>query len=312
MKHLTLLSTVAALGLALPVSAQEPTDVTILYTASLPFVAVYVAEDQGFFDNHGINADLELVQNGSVTVSGVVSGSAQVGLPTPTVVMQAIDNGLDLKVIAATNIFPDTSAAGVVVGVDTGINTPEQLNGRKVGVPGIGGLLDVVMRKWVDENGGDSKSLNIVEFSLPQSADVLRGNQMDAVASLDPFLTRAVEAGVGKHIGNYTDIITEGSSAGVLTVSGDWAADNAEAITAIQLALDEAAAFIAENPDAARESIAKYTTLPPQIVAGLALPNTSNLHLTPDSFAFWQELSQEQGLISAPVDLEAMIIPFGG
>lgn len=312
MKHLTLLSTAATLALALPVSAQEPTDVTILYTASLPFVAVYVAEDQGFFDNHGINADLELVQNGSVTVSGVVSGSAQVGLPTPTVVMQAIDNGLDLKVIAATNIFPDTSAAGVVVGMETGIDTPEQLNGRKVGVPGIGGLLDVVMRKWVDENGGDSNSLNIVEFSLPQTADVLRGNQMDAVASLDPFLTRAVEAGVGKHIGNYTDIITEGSSAGVLTVSGDWAAENPEAITAMQLALDEAAAFIAENPDAARESIAKYTTLPPQIVAGLALPNTSNLHLTPDSFAFWQELSQEQGLISAPVDLEAMIVPFGG
>ena len=74
-RNLLMLAT--ALG-ALPVAAGA-TDVTILYTASAPFVAVYVAVDQGFFANHGVNATMQLVQNGSVAVSGIVSGSAQVG-----------------------------------------------------------------------------------------------------------------------------------------------------------------------------------------------------------------------------------------
>lgn len=299
-----------ALG-ALPVAAQA-TDVTILYTASAPFVAVYVAADQGFFANHGVNATLQLAQNGSVTVSGIVSGSAQVGLPTPTVVLQAIDNGLDLQVFATTNMFPDNTAAGLVVTPDSGITDAASMNGHMIGVPGIGGLLDVVMRKWVDENGGDSSTLNIVEFALPQTADVLRGHQMDGVATLDPFLSRAVDSGAGVFVGNYTDVIPAGTAAGVLTVTADWAAAHADAIAGMQAALDDAAAFIATHPDEARAAIAHYTTLPPPVVAGMTLPNTSNLHVTPESFAFWQDLAVDQGLIGAPVDLSHMVIPFAG
>ncbi|MCB1391213.1 MAG: ABC transporter substrate-binding protein [Rhodobacteraceae bacterium] len=307
-RNLLMLAT--ALG-ALPVAAGA-TDVTILYTASAPFVAVYVAVDQGFFANHGVNATMQLVQNGSVAVSGIVSGSAQVGLPTPTVVMQAIDNGLDLRIFGATNIFPDNTAAGLVVTPESGITDAASMNGHMIGVPGIGGLLDVVMRKWVDENGGDSTTLNIVEYALPQTADVLRGHQMDGVASLDPFLSRAVDSGAGVFIGNYTDVIPAGTVAGVMTVTADWAADNVEAIAGMQAALDEAAAFIGDHPDEARAAIAHYTTLPPPVVAGLTLPNLSDLHVTPAGFAFWQDLAVAQGLIGGPVDLDHMVIPFAG
>ncbi len=297
----------------LPVGAlAQATDVTILYTAASPFVAIFVAQDQGFFAANNVNATLQLAQNGSVIVSGIVSGSAQVGLPTPTVVLQAVDNGLDLRVFAATNIFPDATAAGIVVAADSGITDAAGLNGRMLGVPGIGGLLDVVARKWVDANGGDSSTLNVVEFALPQSADVLRGGQMDAIATLDPFLTRAVESSGAVHIGNYTDVITPGSAAGVLTTTAEWAEANPDTIAGMQRALDEAAAFIQTNPDAARAAIAHYTTLPPPVIAGIAFPNLSDLHLTPASFGFWQELAQEQGLISAPIDLDTLILPFAG
>ena len=297
----------------LPMGAlAQGTDVTILYTAASPFVAIFVAQDEGFFAANGVNATLQLAQNGSVIVSGVVSGSAQVGLPTPTVVMQAVENGLDLRVISATNIFPDVTPAGIVVAAGSGITDAAGLNGRVLGVPGIGGLLDVVARRWVDANGGDSGTLNVVEFALPQTADVLRGGQMDAVATLDPFLTRAVDSGAGTFIGNYTDVITPGSTAGVVTVMADWAEANPDAVAGIQRALDQAAAFVQTNPDRARAAIAHYTTLPPPVVANVAFPNLSNLHLTPDSFAFWQDLALEQGLISAPVDLETLIIPFAG
>ncbi|PCH98270.1 MAG: metal ABC transporter substrate-binding protein, partial [Rhodobacteraceae bacterium] len=150
-----------AIGLAPPAMAQ--TDVTLMYTATAPFVAAFVAKDQGFFEKNGINVTMQLGQNGSVVLAGVVSGSAQVGIPTPTVVFQAVENGLDLRMFAATNIFPDDTISGLVAGVDSGIEKASDLNGRKIGVPGIGGLLHVVMRKWVDENGGDSSTINIVE-----------------------------------------------------------------------------------------------------------------------------------------------------
>jgi len=288
----------------------EATKVRIMYTATSAFAAVFVAKDQGFFERHGVDAELSIAQNGSVILSGVVSGSVEVGLPTPTVVMQATQNGLDLRVFAATNIFPDPTVSGVVVSPESGIKTPADTAGKKIGVPGIGGLIDVVTRKWINQNGGDAAKVSIVEFSLPQTADVLRSRQVDGVATLDPFLSRAVDTGAGVSIGNYTDIIPAGTAAGVLTTTTDWAKANPQAIEGMQRAMKEAAEFIVQNPDAARESIGRYTTLPPQVLKGMNLPNVADLSLTPERFQFWQDIALEQELISQPVDLDVLLIPF--
>ena len=65
------------------------------------------------------------------------------------------------------------------------------------------------------------------------------------------------------------------------------------------------------NPDFARASLAKYTTLPPKVVAGLKWPNFST-HLSPEtSLKFWNELAVRQKLISAPIDLKASSSPTG-
>ena len=293
-------------------TAHAETKVILMYTASAPFVSAFVAKDQGFFKKHGVDVELQLAQNGSVIVAGVVSGSAQVGIPTATVAFQAIDNGIELKAFASTNVFPDTSAAGLVVAIGSNIKGPKDLAGKKIGVPGVGALLDVVMRKWVDSNGGNSNDINIVEVSLPQTADILRSGQVDGVASVDPFATRAVDTKSGILIGNYFDVITPGTAAGIFVVTTEWAEQNADAIEGMQLALDEAIEYIKSNDGPSRESLAKYTTLPAPVVANLSWPNFSTHLEAEKSFGFWNDLAVEQGLISKKIDLTEFVISYPG
>lgn len=301
----------AALALS-SVTALAAEKVTLMYTASAPNVAAFVAKDQGFFEKHGLDVDLKLAQNGSIIVTALVSGSAQIGIPTPVVVFQAIENGVDLQAIASTNVFPDPSAAGLVVSKTSGIKGPKDLAGKKIGVPGVGGLLDVVMREWVDRNGGDSKKINIVEITLPQSADILKAGQVDGVASVDPFASRAVEAAGGTLIGNYLDIIPAGTVASIYTVTPSWASAHKKEVEGFQAALDEGVAFIKTHDKEARESLAKYTTLPPPVVANLMWPNLST-HLDPEkSFQFWNDLAKHRGLITKDVDLKAFTIRYPG
>jgi len=309
----TFMKVIVTLSMMLaPVTAFAQTKVILMYTATAPFVTAFVAKDQGFFKKHGVDVELQLAANGSVIIAGVVSGSAQVGLPTPTVAFQAIENGLELRAFAATNIFPDATSAGLIVGVDSGIASAKGLEGRKVGVPGLGGLLDVTMRKWVTSNGADLSKVNIVEIQLPQTADILRAKQVDAVASVDPFASRAIDAGAGTRIGNYFDVIPAGTAAGIYVTSAEWAKANPEAVKGMQLAIDEAIAFIGNNDAATRESIAKYTTLPPSVVAKLKLPNLA-AHLDPQkSFAFWNDLAKEQNLIAGDIDLTTFTIKYPG
>ena len=283
-----------------------------MYTATAAFASAFVAKDQGFFEKHGVDVTLQLNPNTSLVATAVASGSAEVGITTPTVAFQAVDNGIPLQSFASTNVFPDPSAAGLVVSPTSGITGPKDLAGKKIGVPGIGGLLDVVMLEWVAVNGGDPSKINVVEISLPQTADVLKSGQVDGVAGVDPFLSRAVDLGVGKLVGDFMTVVPPGTVGGIFVTTKAWADAHKDAIRGMQDALDDALVYIKSNQDSARASLAKYTTLPPKVVAGLKWPNLST-HLSPEtSLKFWNELAVRQKLISTPIDLKAFIIAYPG
>jgi NitT/TauT family transport system substrate-binding protein len=298
-----------ALSSSLSAAAEK---VTIMYTATAAFASAFVAKDQGFFEKHGVDVTLQLNPNTSLVATAVASGSAEVGITTPTVAFQAVDNGIPLQSFASTNVFPDPSAAGLVVSPTSGITGPKDLAGKKIGVPGIGGLLDVVMLEWVAVNGGDPSKINVVEISLPQTADVLKSGQVDGVAGVDPFLSRAVDLGVGKLVGDFMTVVPPGTVGGIFVTTKAWADAHKDAIRGMQDALDDALVYIKSNPDSARASLAKYTTLPPKVVAGLKWPNLST-HLSPEtSLKFWNELAVRQKLINTPIDLKAFIIAYPG
>ena len=298
-----------ALSSSLSAAAEK---VTIMYTATAAFASAFVAKDQGFFEKHGVDVTLQLNPNTSLVATAVASGSAEVGITTPTVAFQAVDNGIPLQSFASTNVFPDPSAAGLVVSPTSGITGPKDLDGKKIGVPGIGGLLDVVMFEWVAVNGGDPSKINVVEISLPQTADVLKSGQVDGVAGVDPFLSRAVDLGVGKLVGDFMTVVPPGTVGGIFVTTKAWADAHKDAIRGMQDALDDALVYIKSNQDSARASLAKYTTLPPKVVAGLKWPNLST-HLSPEtSLKFWNELAVRQKLIGTPIDLKAFIIAYPG
>ncbi len=298
-----------ALSSSLSAAAEK---VTIMYTATAAFASAFVAKDQGFFEKHGVDVTLQLNPNTSLVATAVASGSAEVGITTPTVAFQAVDNSIPLQSFASTNVFPDPSAAGLVVSPTSGITGPKDLAGKKIGVPGIGGLLDVVMLEWVAVNGGDPSKINVVEISLPQTADVLKSGQVDGVAGVDPFLSRAVDLGVGKLVGDFMTVVPPGTVGGIFVTTKAWADAHKDAIRGMQDALDDALVYIKSNQDSARASLAKYTTLPPKVVAGLKWPNLST-HLSPEtSLKFWNELAVRQKLINTPIDLKAFIIAYPG
>ena len=70
--------------------------------------------------------------------------------------------------------FPEKSKSGVLARTEESIHSAKDLIGKKVGVPGINGLLDVVFRQWLAKQGIDTKKLTYVEASFPQMSDMLR------------------------------------------------------------------------------------------------------------------------------------------
>jgi NitT/TauT family transport system substrate-binding protein len=297
-----------ALGVAPAAAASK---IIFLYTPVNAWIGIFVAKDQGYLEKHGLDVDLTIAQNGSVISAALVADSAQIGGPTPTILLEADEQGLDLVEIAGTGTYPIQANSGVIARNDSGIHQASDLVGKKVGVPGLGGIIDVLTRNWVKQNGTDYHRVQWVELQFPQMGDALKAGLADAVASVDPFYSRVLASHVGYRIGDYAANIPPGTVPVLYASTRSWASKNATAVREFRAALTDAEAFIRNpaNINAARASLAKYTKLPPAAIANLAVPDRLDITPTPQSLVFWIGVSREQGLIKGNPDPSSLIVP---
>ena len=291
--------------------ASAATKVNVLYTAVSANIAAYVARDQGYFEKHGLDLDLTLVSNGSVIVAALTSNSAQIGLPTPTVLLPAVDAGIDLVILNGTDLYPTSGASGVVARTGSTIKTAKDLAGKKVGVPGLSGIIDVLTRKWVQTNGLDWRRVSWVEVGFPVMGEALKSGSADAVALVDPFYSRIIEGGLGTNIGDYNSVIPAGTSPVNFVSLRKWATENRDAVKAFRAAMDEGVGFVNNpaNKAAVLDSLVKYTKLPPQVAATVALPKNLTNKVEPSQISYWIDLSLEQGIIKKKIDPARLIAP---
>jgi ABC-type nitrate/sulfonate/bicarbonate transport system substrate-binding protein len=106
-------------------------------TLDMPF---YVARDRGFFREEGLEAEIVLMR-ASLTVQAMLGGSIDFGTATGTAV-SAVVNGADVRVVLAMS---DTPSFDLIV--HPSITSVQQLRGKKIGVAGIGGLTEILMRQ---------------------------------------------------------------------------------------------------------------------------------------------------------------------
>ena len=297
----------AFLALAAPAHAATP--VSLLYTAAPSFLASYVAQDQGIFARHGLAVTLTTAINPSTIPAALVSGSTDIAGLQAIVLMQAADNGLDLVAVAGTEAYPAPYHQGLLARVGSGIKTPADLPGHRLGVPGIGATMDILARQLFTADNIDDRRITRVEVAFQQMADTLRGGSIDAVVAVDPTYSRIVDAGIGTPAGSWDSIIPKGTFLSLYAADREWATKHAETLAAFRASLDEAAAFIG-NPDNAattRASLSRYTRLPANVVNAMEFPHSLTTKVTPASLEFWGEVGQEQNLLTHKPDIESLI-----
>src|SRR5262249_11328353 len=125
----------------------QPAKVTIGYPPATDFLPVYVAKEKGLFDKRNIDATVTRLPLVTTIPSAIVSGSVQIGMTTIPVLLQAVDGGLDFVIIAGAAHHTKASPfISLLARKEVKITKPEDLVGKKVAVPGINSVIDVMMR----------------------------------------------------------------------------------------------------------------------------------------------------------------------
>lgn len=312
MKRRNALHALAALPLAasLPARAQAPTKIVFGYTAVTDFASVFVAAEEGYFKKRGLDVELKFIPINSTIPAAIQSDSLQIGGPTPSVFLQAVDGGLDHVVVAGGGVTSKSiTGFGLVARAGSGIKTAQDTVGKKIGVPGLGAFLHVTFRAWLKSQGVDYRKVNFVEAAFPQHGDLLRGGSVDAVVSADPFMSRITDSGVGYVASYYSTFLPEGQPTIIHTARRDWVEKNAAAAKAFREALQEAAAFMAnpKNNDKVRAAIGKYIKLPPDVIAKVQISPPGPV-VTEKQLSYWVGLMKDQDMLKTTPDVAKLIV----
>lgn len=281
-----------------PTRAAEPVGVTFIpIVDTLP---LFVAKDEGFFEKRGLDVTLTAVPNQGVVISSLVSGSAEVGNTVAPSMLQAKDAGIDLVIVAGAASFPIPTPrnVGVVARPESGIETPKDLVGKQVAVAGLGSFHQVMVQRWLEENGVDYKKVNFVEAAFPLQPDILRAGKVDAVVSVDPFYRRMIDGKIGHVVGDFMGGVPDGTIIDFYVTSRGWAEAHAKTVAAFHDALEEARRFIKSNEAGARESLARWTKQPAPVVAATIIPDFRG-DISGGQVDFWIQLLKKQGLLQS-------------
>jgi NitT/TauT family transport system substrate-binding protein len=309
MQRRTLLACAAASALpALPALGQS-TKIVLGYTAVTDFASAFVAAEQGYFARRKLDVELKFIPLNSTIPAALQSDSLQVGGPTPSVFLQAVDGGLDLVVLAGAGVTSQSiTGFGLVARAGSNIKAAPDVVGKKVGVPGLGAFLHVTFRAWLKAKGVDYKKVTFVEAPFPQHGDLLRGGSIDAVVTADPFMSRITDSGAGYVASYYSTFLPEGNPTIVYASTRAWAKANAAAARAFREAIVEGANFVKDpkNDAAVRAAIGKHIKLPPEVLAKAQISPPGPI-VNEKQLAYWVGLMQEQEMLKSKLDLASLI-----
>lgn len=268
-----------------------------------------IAVDEGIFKKHGLDAEMILIGINSNIPAAILSNSIQIGGPTSTVFLQAVDGGLDLVAVAGATIMNPVSNANITAFVRNGltIKEPKDFVGKKVGAPGLGAFLHVLFVKWLVEKGVDPKSVNFVEVTFPTMADIIKSGGVDVVLAAEPFITRMTNAGLGTVGARYAAELNRTEPVIFYAASREWAEKNPEIVKKFRAAIVEAAPIVNNDREKSAAAIAKFTKQSIDLVKA-SPPNQSEPVLKSEQLAWWIDIMSSQKMLQGTIDLNKVML----
>jgi NitT/TauT family transport system substrate-binding protein len=246
--------------------------VTIPISVTMPLL---VAEEEGFFEEAGLNVTIERVGGGAEAVPLLAGGHADVIASDTVSTLQMISEGLDVVMLVpyggATDSPPD-STSSVLVLATSDIETAADLEGRRVAVNVVGSLAWLYFSAWMEENGGDPGSVVFQEVPFPQQVDLLLGGQVDAIFPAEPFRTIAQRRAEIRILGHGFTDVQPGAQTGHYIALRSWVDEHPEAARRLRDAIAGATDFLLADEAEMRRANVAWTGLDESLAEDVAMP----------------------------------------
>src|SRR2546421_3697025 len=212
-------------------------------------------QGKGWFEQRlgpGITIEWFVYNAGPSAMEGIFANSIDLTYvgPGPALNAYTKSNGQEIRLIAGAA----NGGSGLIVQPDSNLKSPADFRGKKIATPQLGNTQDISCRAWLTEGGlkitqlgGDAQ---VIPTQNPDQLGLFKSKKIDAVWTVEPWLSRLERESGGKILVDEKDVATT-----VLVSSAKFLREQRELAKKFAEAHAGLTDWMAKNPDEAQKLI---------------------------------------------------------
>jgi NitT/TauT family transport system substrate-binding protein len=284
-----------------------PDQLTVGVIPIVPVAPVFIAQERGFFEEENLKVETQMAQGGAAIIPAVQSGDFDIGFSNVASLFIARSQGLPVRVVTGGEVTPPgggEDASAIMVRKDSPIRTPQDLEGKKVGVntlKNIAGLTTLAAM----ETEGAAPEIKEVEVPFPEMLPAVQKGSVEAGFFNEPFTTLAKAEGMRSILRPY-DVTGDDLPIAPYFAMDEFVAENGDVIERFQRAMEQATDVYRDDPDEARRIVLTYSEIPKAVAERMVMPPV-NSELDPGAFEQMADLAQKHGLTEEKADVSQLL-----
>lgn len=288
----------------------EPDQLRIGYVPAPLNSPHYTAIEEGFYEEEGFDA--ELVQMpGPEIGKALLNNRVEVGSSATTPAAYQRANDLPLRLVASRAGYTENGSGGayLVATEDSGITSSEDLEGSTICLSTSGGMGELWLAMWADEQGYEQGE----DFEVTFLGDETRYQTALASGSVNacyldishPDLTM-LEENVG--VTKIHEMPRGDWVAAFVGVREEWVNEEPEKLKRFLTAYKKAAEYARNNPDERIENTVKHTSFTEETLEKTVLPSLpQNLSVDVQDLNQVQSLMTEHGMVEEEQEMGDLV-----
>lgn len=313
-----LLLLMAVIAGCLSEEAEQQFTETITITMHLwpGYAHSYIAQEQGFFTEEGVDVELNLIEKIPDNIANFLNGRADMafGLQSDAMLLAAL--GFDLNIVYVA----DFSNGGDAIVSTQAIKTIAGLKGKTISVDSLNGFNHIFLASLLQQNGLTEEEVTIVPIAASDVPDALDAGIIDAGQTWNPYYSSAIASGY-KELATTKDVY--GIVTDVLMVRTDTLRERPEDVRKVLTALFKALKFRETDEIAAYSIMSEAFNMPAgelrETIRGNIFPDLKQNKLAFEdseestslfaSGRFISDFFVKKGIINKSIDLEELHAP---
>lgn len=282
----------------------------IAHTASSAQLPVVVAQEQGFFAKHGIDAQME-----TMTTTALAQGANIVGkqydivFGTEPAFLSAVQSGIDNVIVGGDYLEQSSVQDTLLIGSKkSGITNVKDLEGKTVAAPSLSGNLNLAAQAYIAAAGVDLSKVKFIQLETSTMPDALAAGRIDAAEATAPISGLLLSQG-NHDLGYLPAAIGDPVNQALWFSTRAWADAHPDVVKNFVASLQDAVKWIDDNQDAAKSLMVKITKIPAE-QEQFAVLSKYSAQYSVDSLKAWAKVIDKiNGTKYSGMDLESLIAP---